>query len=667
MLDAATRIEELRQQIRLHNHRYYVLNDPVVSDAEWDDLMRELKALEAEHPDLVTLDSPSQRVGADTSTLFQSVTHLQPMFSLDNAETPGEMLAWEARIEKLLGRTPRGYSCEPKVDGLAISLVFEQGVFVRGATRGDGTTGEDVTANLRTMQSIPLRLLGEDPPAILEVRGEVYMSDGAFERLNAQQVEAGGNSFVNPRNAAAGSLRQKEPAVTAGRELDIWVYQLGLMEGGPSLGTHAEAMDYLARLGLRVNPTSARVDTIDEVLEYVDRAERTRHDNGYQTDGVVLKVDDLTDQASLGFTARAPRWAIAYKFPPEERTTTLADIRVNVGRTGAVTPYAVLEPVFVGGAQVAMATLHNEEQVHRKDLRVGDTVVVRRAGDVIPEVVGPVVAVRDGSEVPWQMPSVCPFCGSPIIRPDGEKVARCTGGLECPSRLREWLSHFASRGAMDIEHLGEKTVDFLINEQLIADPADIFRLTAGDFAGRDGWGETSVGNLMAAIEEAKNRPASRLLTGLGIRHVGTTIARLLTGRFGSIPTLADAEEDEIAAIEGVGPTIARAVRDWFTDPGNRALLEKLSALGVRVDEPGFGERDASMSGLAFVVTGTLEGLTREQAIEAIESRGGKVTSSVSSKTSYVVVGANPGSKASRAEELGVPILDEEEFNKLLAG
>lgn len=667
MLDVATRIEELRQQLRLHNHRYYVLNDPVVSDAEWDDLMRELRQLEAERPDLVTPDSPTQRVGADTSTLFQPVTHLQPMFSLDNAETPEEMSAWETRIERVLGRAPRGYSCEPKVDGLAISLVFEQGVFVRGATRGDGTTGEDVTANLRTMQSIPLRLLGDDLPATLEVRGEVYMSDEAFERLNAQQVESGGAPFVNPRNAAAGSLRQKDSTVTATRELGIWVYQLGLMEGGPSLTTHAQAMEYLARVGLRVNPAGTVVTTIDEVMTYVADSERTRHDAGYQTDGVVVKVDDLADQAELGFTARAPRWAIAYKFPPEERTTTLGDIRVNVGRTGAVTPYAVLEPVFVGGARVGMATLHNEEQVRLKDLRVGDTVVVRRAGDVIPEVVGPVVAVRDGTEVPWRMPSVCPFCGSPIVRPEGEKVARCTGGLECPSRLREWLSHFASRGAMDIEHLGEKTIDFLITEGLIADPADIFRLTPDVFTGREGWGETSTGNLMAAIDEAKHRPAPRLLTGLGIRHVGATVARLLLGHFRSIPALAAAGEDEVAAIEGIGPIIARAVRDWFTDPDNRALLEKLVALGVRVDEPGVGERDDSLTGLTFVVTGTLEEFTREEAIAAIESRGGKVTSSVSGKTAYVVVGANPGSKASKAEELGVPILDEGAFNELLEG
>ncbi|NND84235.1 MAG: NAD-dependent DNA ligase LigA, partial [Acidimicrobiia bacterium] len=573
MPDPAARIEELRAEIRRHNHRYYVLDEPTVSDAEWDDLMRELRALEEAHPDLITPDSPTQRVGADTSALFTPVTHLQRMFSLDNAESAEDMEAWEERLERVLGRPPAGYSCELKIDGLAVSLVYEDGLLVRGATRGDGTTGEDVTANLRTLRSVPLRLLSDDPPSVLEVRGEVYMSDLAFDRLNEQQAAAGDRAFINPRNAAAGSLRQKDPTITAGRELDIWVYQLGLVEGGPAFRSHGEAMAWLADAGLRVNPASVTVASIEEVMASIIDVEGRRHDNGYQTDGVVVKVDDLLDQAELGFTARAPRWAIAYKFPPEERTTTLRDIQVNVGRTGAVTPFGVLEPVFVGGANVGMATLHNEEQVHFKDVRIGDTVIVRRAGDVIPEIVGPVVASRTGEELVWAMPTECPFCGHPIVRPEGEKVARCTGGLICRSRLREWLAYFASRGGMDIEHLGYKTIDFLIGEGLVASPADIFTLSSAAFEGREGWGETSIANLMSAIDDAKDRPAAKLLTALGIRHVGPSVAELLVRRFHSLLAVADATEEDIAAIEGVGPIIAASAAAWFAEGENRQLVE----------------------------------------------------------------------------------------------
>ena len=668
MPDPVARIEELRAEIRLHNHRYYVLDAPTVSDAEWDDLMRELRALEEEHPDLVTPDSPTQRVGTDASTLFAPVTHLQRMFSLDNAESHEDMAAWEERLERVLGRAPSAYSCELKIDGLAVSLVYEDGVLVRGATRGDGATGEDVTANLRTLRSVPLRLLVEDPPAVLEVRGEVYMSDAAFARLNEEQAEAGGKAFVNPRNAAAGSLRQKDSSVTAGRELDIWVYQLGLVEGGPDLGSHGEAMAWLSEAGLRVNPASSTVSSIDEVMDYIDTAERNRHANGYQTDGVVVKVDDLLDQSELGFTARAPRWAIAYKFPPEERTTVLRDIQVNVGRTGAATPFAVLEPVFVGGANVGMATLHNEEQIRFKDVRIGDTVVVRRAGDVIPEVVGPVVAARTGAEQVWSMPEHCPFCGHQIVRPEGEKVARCTGGLVCRSRLREWLAYFASRGGMDIEHLGYKTIDFLIEGGLVSSPADIFTLGPDAFAGRDGWGETSVGNLMAAIDAAKDRPAAKLLTALGIRHVGPSVADLLVGRFHSLLALARASEEEIASVEGIGPIIAASAAQWFAEPENSALVERLAELGVRVEDPEpEGPVSDALAGSTFVLTGTLEGFTRDEAKAAIEAQGGKVTGSVSGKTSYVVVGASPGSKATKAEQLGVEILDEPAFRALLEG
>ncbi|MFQ5521947.1 MAG: NAD-dependent DNA ligase LigA [Acidimicrobiia bacterium] len=667
--DIAARIEELRAQIRDANYRYYVLDNPVISDAEYDGLMRELKALEEAHPELITPDSPTQRVGAPISELFRPVRHLQPMFSLDNAETREELEAWEQRIERVLGGPPSGYVCELKIDGLAIDLVYRDGVFTTGATRGDGVVGEDVTANLRTIPSIPLRLLGDDRPAVLEVRGEVYMPFEAFEELNARQLEQGKPVFANPRNAAAGSVRQKDPAVTASRKLDIWVYQLGYVEGGPDLTTHTETLDHLRSLGLRVNPATRAVDRIEDVYEYVDKAEATRHDLAYQTDGVVIKVNSLAEEESLGYTARAPRWAIAYKFPPEEQITTLVDILVNVGRTGAVTPYAVLEPVFVGGALVSQATLHNEDQVRLKDVRIGDKVIVRRAGDVIPEVVAPVVSARTGKEKVWRMPETCPFCGNPIIRPKNEAVARCTGGFSCPSRIREWLFYFASRGGMDIEGLGYKTINLLLNEGLIRDPADIFTFDVDKLLEYEGWGETSVENLKEAIEAAKDRPVAKLLTALGIRHVGSTVARRLVRAFGGLTRLLEASEEEIAAVEGIGAVIAAEVRAWFDDPDNRRLIERLAAAGVRNDEePAEEEGSDLLAGASFVITGTLSGYTREEARSALEARGARVTGSVSGRTTAVIAGESPGaSKINKAGELGVPIVDEDTFRRLLAG
>ncbi len=666
MSDAAVRLAELRAEIRAHDHRYYVLDAPVVTDAEYDDLMRELRALETEHPDLVTDDSPTQRVGSAVDGLFQPVTHLRPLFSLDNAESTEDLDAWAGRLERGLGHVPEHFSCEPKIDGLAISLVYEDGRFVRGATRGDGVIGEDVTANLRTIASVPLRLVGDDVPSLLEVRGEVYLSDAAFAALNDAQDEAGDRRFINPRNAAAGSLRQKDPAMTATRDLAIWVYQAGLIEGGPELAGHTETMAYLGSLGLRVNPTSEVVDGLDGVKAYVAAAEDRRHDLGYQTDGVVIKVDDLSAQVELGFTARAPRWAIAYKYPPEERTTVLRDIQINIGRTGAATPFAVLEPVFVGGAMVGMATLHNEEELQRKDVRVGDTVIVRRAGDVIPEVLGPVVERRTGNEATWSMPATCPFCGHDIVRPEGEKVARCTGGLVCPSRLREWLAYFAGRGGMDIEHLGYKTIDLLIAEGLVADPADIYALVPADLEGREGWKDTSIGNLMAAIDASRDREVARLLTSLGIRHVGPSVARLITRRFPSMGAIAGAPEEDIAAVDGVGSVIASSVRDWFDDPANAALISKLGERGVRLaDDPPDEVFEQTLEGLTLVITGTLDGFTRDEAKLAVESRGGRVAGSVSGKTAYLVAGAGGGSKRAKAESLGTPILDVEGFLELL--
>ncbi len=667
MTDDATRIEELRSQVNEHLYRYHVLDDPTISDAQFDALIADLRRIEEEHPELITPDSPTQRVGAPVGDLFKPVRHLRPLFSLDNADSAEMLLAWEQRMERQLGRPPEGYVAELKIDGLAVVLTYRDGVLVTGATRGDGVTGEDITANLRTIKSVPLRLLDGDLPSVLEVRGEVYMPGSAFEELNKRQAEAGDRIFANPRNAAAGSVRMKDPSVTASRNLAIWVYQLGLVEGGPGFEHHTDTMQYLQDVGFRTNPASKRLATIDEVLDYVAQAEKGRHEIGYQTDGVVIKVDSLADQDALGFTSRAPRWAIAYKFPPEEQVTLLKDIMINIGRTGAATPFAVLEPVFVGGATVGMATLHNADQVAFKDVRVGDQVIVRRAGDVIPEVVGPVVAVRSGKEKPWSMPKTCPFCGNPIVRIEGEAVARCTGGFECPSRVREWLFHFASRGGMDIEHLGYKTIDLLLGEGLITDPADIFTFDADQLKGREGWGETSVNNLKSAIEAAKDRPVARLLTALGIRHVGGTIARTLVRHFKGLPALMSAGEEEISQVEGIGPTIARGVFEWAADPVNRDLVAKLGRAGVRLeDEVEAGVAVDLLAGATFVVSGTVEGFTREEAQAAIEQRGGKATGSVSSKTTALIVGESPGaSKTRKAEEVGVPIIDGDTFKKLL--
>ena len=665
--DPANRIEELRAQIREHNHRYYVTNDTVISDAQFDQLLRELIALEEEHPELITPDSPTQRVGTSVGDLFAPVTHLRPMFSLDNAESQEKVAAWEARLERGLGGPASGYVCELKIDGLAVVLTYRDGVLTTGATRGDGTVGEDITANLRTIESIPLRLLGDDVPPVLEVRGEVYMPYSAFDELNERQAEGGKQLFTNPRNAAAGSVRMKDASVTAGRRLEIWIYQMGYLDGGPVFDTHSESVEYMRSLGLRTNPASAVVKTIDEVYDFVERAEKERHDMPYQTDGVVVKVDSLAEQDEVGYTAKAPRWAIAYKFPPEEQVTTLEDIMINVGRTGAATPFAVLEPVFVGGANVGMATLHNEEQVAIKDVRIGDQVIVRRAGDVIPEVVGPVVAVRTGKEKKWSMPANCPFCGNPIVRPEGEAVARCTGGFECPSRVREWLFHFAGRGGMDIEHMGYKTIDLLLGNDLITDPADIFTFDTSQLLDFEGWGQISVDNLTRAIDAARDRPVAKLLAALGIRHVGGTVARMLARHFGGLPALMDATEDEIAAIEGIGPVIAAGVVEWSSDPANRDLVQKLGEAGVRLeDDKPEGVASDLLAGATFVVSGAIEGFTREEAQAAIEQRGGKAIGSVSGKTAALIVGESPGAtKTAKAEELGIPILDGQQFEKLL--
>ena len=599
------RAEQLRQELRRHDYRYHVLDDPEISDIEFDTLLRELQAIEGEHPELVTPDSPTQRIGGPVGDLFAPVEHREQMFSMDNVENAEDLEAWEARNVRMLGRAPEAYACELKFDGLAISLTYEDGRLTRAATRGDGVIGEDITANVRTIGAVPLVLRGQ-APRVMEVRGEIYMPVTAFDELNARQAELGERPYVNPRNTAAGSVRQKDPAATAARQLSIWVYQLGYVDGGPEWDTHTEQMAWLRDLGLPVNPESETVADIEGVEAFVRAAEKARHEHDYETDGMVIKVDSLVDQRQLGFTAKSPRWAVAYKLPPEEKNTVLERILINVGRTGAVTPYAVLEPVFVGGVTVTNATLHNEGEVHRKDLREGDTVIVRRAGDVIPEVVGPVLSRRPRGAKVWKMPKKCPFCGNPIVQPEGEAKAKCTGGYTCPSRLREHLAHFAGRGAMDIEGLGYKTIDLLLTESIIDDPADIFTITPEDLLGREGWGEVSVTNLLSGIDAARDREVWRLMVGLGIDHVGGTVARVLARRFGSIDAVAAASGEDIAAIEGIGPEIAGSVVDWFGDDDDKQLVEKLRAAGVRmvdpVDDSGAGDL---LAGITVVLTGTL--------------------------------------------------------------
>lgn len=666
-IEIERQVAGLREALNRANHRYYVLDEPEISDAEYDSLMRELIALEREHPDLVTDDSPTQRVGIAVAEAFSPVTHLERMFSLDNVESIDELEAWQARLARALGRDPAGYVCEQKIDGLAVSITYADGRLLRAATRGDGRVGEDITANVRTIDAVPLRLLGS-PPQLVEVRGEIYMPVAAFEALNARQAELGEKPYVNPRNTAAGSVRQKDPAKTAERDLSIWLYQVGQVTGGPELETQWDSLQWLGDLGLRVNPASEMVEDLAAIESYVARTEKGRHANDYEIDGIVVKLDALAEQREVGYTAKSPRWAVAYKLPPEEKTTTLEGIEINVGRTGAVTPFAVLDPVFVGGVTITNATLHNEGELHRKDVRPGDTVIVRRAGDVIPEVVGPILSKRPAGTPVWNMPADCPFCGNPIVLPEGEAKARCTGGFTCPSRLREYLYHFASRGAMDIEGLGYKTVDMLLGEGLIRDPADIFTLQPEALLGREGWGEVSVTNLLAAIEGAKDQSLGRLLTALGIDHVGGTVARALASRFRSLLVLMEATAEEIAGIEGIGPEIAGSVAQWSQDEDNRNLVSRLEAAGVRLTDPEpepSGEQSSELEGLSFVVTGTLDGFSRATARAAIEERGGKVTGSVSGRTAALVAGASPGSKLAKAESLGVVVLDETKFRRLL--
>jgi len=660
------RLAHLRREIEQHNYRYYILDEPQVPDAEYDRLMQELRALEAAHPEWVTADSPTQRVGTTPADEFAEVRHRVPMLSLDNAFSTDDVLGFDRRVRERLGRDgPVRYSAEPKLDGLAISVIFEHGVFVRAATRGDGTTGEDVTANVRTIRSMPLRLQGA-APALVEARGEVFMPVAGFERLNAEAAARGEKTFVNPRNAAAGSLRQLDPQVTATRPLDIFFYGLGAQEGLDLPARHSDILVLLARWGLRVCPETRVVEGAEGCLDYYREVGARRASLAYQIDGVVYKVDELAAQTTLGFVARAPRWAVAHKFPAEEALTRLREVEFQVGRTGALTPVARLEPVFVGGVTVSNATLHNMDEVQRKDVRIGDTVVVRRAGDVIPEVARVIVERRPGDARAIVMPEACPVCASPVRREGDEAVARCTGGYRCSAQRKERLRHFASRRALDIEGLGEKLVDQLVEAGLAQSPADVFSLTSDSLAALDRMGEKSADNLLRAIERAKSTTLARFLFALGIRDVGEATAANLAAHFGSLEALMQADLQRVQQAPDVGPVIAARVVEFFADPANRDVVQRLQAAGVNWPAPRVIETaGAPLAGLTFVLTGTLETMSREAAEDALRALGAKASGSVSSKTSYLIAGRDAGSKLRKASELGVSILDEAALQHIL--
>jgi DNA ligase (NAD+) len=667
--------QELADEVREHQFRYYVRDAPIISDAEFDKLFGRLIALEEQYPELRKPDSPTQLVGgAGFATDFMPAEHLERMLSLDNAFSEGELAAWATRIRAEVGDEAH-YLCELKIDGVALSLVYRGGRLTRAATRGDGRTGEDVTLNARTIDDVPERLKASDDfpiPAVLEVRGEVFFRIADFEALNAALVADGKSPFANPRNSAAGSLRQKDPAVTARRKLRMICHGIGHTEGFRPATLH-EAYLALAAWGLPVSEHTKRVDDLAGVQQQIDYWGEHRHDVDHEIDGVVVKVDEVALQRRLGSTSRAPRWAIAYKYPPEEAQTKLLDIRVNVGRTGRVTPFAFMAPVKVAGSTVGLATLHNASEVKRKGVLIGDTVVIRKAGDVIPEVLGPVVDLRDGSEREFVMPTTCPECGTTLApAKEGDADIRCPNARSCPAQLRERVFHVASRGALDIEGLGYEAGIALLQAKVIADEGDLFSLTEDDllrtelFRTRAGALSANGKRLLANLDEAKSRPLWRVLVALSIRHVGPTAARALATEFGSLDAIMSASTEQLAAVEGVGPTIAAAVTEWFSVDWHRAIVEKWRAAGVRMAD----ERDTSvprtLEGLTIVVTGSLTGFSRDDAKEAIVARGGKAAGSVSKKTDYVVAGDSPGSKYDKAVELGVPILDEEGFRTLLA-
>jgi DNA ligase (NAD+) len=661
--DVSRRIDVLRNQIRRHSHLYYALDAPEISDEAFDALVQELRDLEASHPDLVTPDSPTQRVGAPPADAFRAVAHPQPMLSLANAFDEDDLQAWHKRVLTALGGLAVTFVCELKMDGAAVSLVYERGAFTRGATRGDGLAGEDVTPNLRTLRSLPLRLRPDAaPPEFVEVRGEVYLPADTLAVINEERMGSGETPFANTRNAAAGSLRQLDPAVTAGRPLRLYVYQLGDVRGR-RFRSQWDALAWAREAGLPVNPHARRVGSLDDVLAYI-REWRERHATlPYGTDGVVVKVDSLDQQAELGATSQAPRWAIAYKFPAEQAETRVHDITVQVGRTGALTPVADLEPVRISGVIVRHATLHNEDEMRRKDVRIGDHVIVQRAGEVIPEIVRVLADKRTGGEVRFEMPAACPVCGAPVERRPGEAVTRCTGGATCPAQVLERLIHFGSRDALNIDGVGSKILQQMLDRKMIEDPADLYALTKEQVLELDRMAEKSAENVMAAIRGSRQPTLARLVYGLGIPHVGVHVAEVLAGRFADLDQLSEASYDDVSDIPGMGPTIAQSVVGFFDRPATRELLRKLRAAGVR---PRVAKASAGpLLGKTVAFTGTLERFSRREAAARVEALGGAVWDSVSERTDYLVAGSASGSKLERARRLGVTVLDERQFLELI--
>ena len=663
---AAERIRQLRDEINYHNYRYYVLDQPVISDAEYDRLMRELESLEEQFPDLITPDSPTQRVGAKPIAAFASYTHRQPMLSLSNAFGIDELVAFDKRIKRMLEMDPEAdieYVSELKIDGLAVSLTYEDGRFVVGATRGDGFSGEDITTNLKTIKAIPLVLFeAETAPPVMEIRGEVFLHHDEFRRINREREEAGEPTFANPRNAAAGSVRQLDPSVTARRNLDIWVYGTGFVQGN-GFRTHLDTLEALKKWGFKVNPNTRVCRNLQEVEAYIAEYGEKRESLGYEIDGVVVKINSIELQDRLGYVARSPRWAAAYKFPAMQETTVVRQIFVSVGRTGALTPVAIMDPVEVSGVTVSRATLHNEDEIRRKDVRCGDTVVIQRAGDVIPEVVQVIKEKRTGDEEPFVMPEKCPVCGGRVERPEDEAVARCVN-LACPAQVRGRIIHFTSRNALNIEGVGPAQVDQLVERGLVHDPADLYSLTVDDLLTLERMGKKLAQKLYDAIQGSKEPPLDRLIYALGIRHVGEHVAQVLAEHFGSMEAIMDAPESELTAVAEIGPVIAKSISSFFAEPQNREVVKKLREAGVR---PGIQavQVSAELEGKTFVFTGMLASSTREQAEEIVRQHGGKAASSVSRSTDFVVAGESAGSKLQKARELGVRVITEEEFRRMI--
>jgi DNA ligase (NAD+) len=670
-LSLERRVDTLRKAIEKLNFDYYILDQPTATDAEYDALLRELRDIEAEHPELITPESPTQRVGIAPQGRFSQIRHPLPMLSLSNVFGRGELEAWAARLDRILPRAEFTYVTEPKMDGLAVALTYRDGILQRGATRGDGVTGEDVTSNLRTIRNIPLRLLGEEAsalPRVIEVRGEVFMRHVDFEKLNERIERDGGRPYMNPRNGAAGSLRQLDPAITAQRPLRLLAYGIGYAEGGRAVSSHAEAINELRRFGFETSLDAALHKSIDEVWARCEWWFERRSSLPFEIDGVVIKVNDLRHQEELGFVSREPRWATAYKFPATQQTSRINDIVVNVGRTGALTPLALLEPVNIGGVIVSRATLHNEDEIRRKDIRIGDTVVVQRAGDVIPQVVQVITERRDGSEREFVMPAHCPVCGSPTHRAAGEAVRYCTNSA-CPAQLKRHVHHFVSRGGMDIEGLGEKLANRFVDLGMIRDLGDIYALNWEAITQLEGLGETSVNNLREAVETSKQCPLERLIFALGIPNVGERSSRLLADRFHSLDNLIAADVATIDSVPGIGSIQAQSVFDFLHTPANLAVIAKFRAAGVRLvdDDAGDGPADGPLAGKTVVLTGRLENMTRAEAEAALRRSGANVAGSVSRKTSAVFAGEDAGSKAERARELGVPVLGEDQLLEILRG